>query len=52
MVKRYSHPISYRLREIPIKQIKVWSDAQARKLDKSGIADLAKSIKSEGLQNP
>ncbi|MGH2613309.1 MAG: ParB/RepB/Spo0J family partition protein [Rhabdochlamydiaceae bacterium] len=35
-----------------MKQIKVWSDAQARKLDKSGIADLAKSIKSEGLQNP
>ncbi|MGI0087728.1 MAG: ParB/RepB/Spo0J family partition protein [Nitrosotalea sp.] len=52
MVKRYRHPISYRLREIPIRQIKVWSDAQARKLDKSGIADLAKSIKSEGLQNP
>ena len=52
MAKRYHHTIAYRLREIPIKQIKVWSDAQARKLDKSGITDLAKSIKSEGLQNP
>lgn len=52
MAKRYHHAIAYRLHEIPIKQIKVWSDAQARKLDKSGIADLAKSIKSEGLQNP
>lgn len=52
MARRYSHQIAYRLREIPVKQIKVWSDAQARKLDKRGIADLAKSIKSEGLQNP
>ncbi|MGI0045790.1 MAG: ParB/RepB/Spo0J family partition protein [Nitrosotalea sp.] len=52
MAKRYHHAIAYRLREIPIKQVKVWGDAQARKLDKNGIADLAKSIKSEGLQNP
>jgi len=52
LAKRYHHAIAYRLQEIPIKQIKVWSDAQARKLDKTGIADLAKSIKSEGLQNP
>jgi len=40
------------LREIPIKQIKVWKDAQARKLDREGIAELARSIKTEGLQNP
>ena len=26
--------------------------AQARKLDREGIADLARSIKNEGLQNP
>ncbi len=52
MVKRYNSPISYRLREIPIKQIKIWKDAQARKLDRDGIAELAKSIKNEGLQNP
>ncbi len=52
MAKRFHHAIAYRLQEVPIKQIKVWSDAQARKLDKTGIADLAKSIKSEGLQNP
>lgn len=52
MVKRYNPPISYRLKEIPVKQIKVWKDAQARKLDRAGIADLARSIKNEGLQNP
>lgn len=50
--KRYKSALSYRLREIPIKQIKVWKDAQARKLDREGISELAKSIKSEGLQNP
>lgn len=52
MAKRYRSPITYRLREIPIKQIKVWKDAQARKLDREGIAELARSIKNEGLQNP
>ena len=52
MAKRYNPPISYRLREIPVKQIKVWHDAQARKLDREGIAELARSIKTEGLQNP
>ena len=52
MVKRYNSPISYHLREIPIKQIKIWKDAQARKLDREGIAELARSIKNEGLQNP
>ena len=52
MVKRYNSPISYHLREIPIKQIKIWKDAQARKLDREGITELARSIKNEGLQNP
>ena len=52
MAKRYQSPINYHLREIPIKQIKVWKDAQARKLDRDGIAELARSIKNEGLQNP
>jgi ParB family chromosome partitioning protein len=52
VVKRYNPPISYRLKEIPVKQIKVWKDAQARKLDRVGIAELARSIKNEGLQNP
>ena len=52
MTKRYRSPITYRLREIPIKQIKIWKDAQARKLDREGIAELARSIKNEGLQNP
>ena len=50
--RRYRPPITYRLREIPVKQIKVWKDAQARKLDREGIAELARSIKNEGLQNP
>lgn len=52
MAKRYHSPITYRLREIPTRQIKVWKDAQARKLDREGISDLARSIKTEGLQNP
>ena len=50
--RRYRPPIIYHLREIPVKQIKVWKDAQARKLDREGIAELARSIKNEGLQNP
>lgn len=49
---RYTSKVSYRLKEIPIKQIRVWKEAQARKLDKEGISELAKSIKTEGLQNP
>ena len=49
---RYSSKVSYRLKEIPIKQIQVWKEAQARKLNKEGISELAKSIKTEGLQNP
>lgn len=52
MERGYHHAISYRLREVPIRQIKVWSEAQARKLDRKGITELARSIKSEGLQNP
>ena len=52
MAKRYNSPISYRLREVPIKYIQIWRDAQARKLDRDGIAELARSIKNEGLQNP
>ena len=49
---RYSSKVSYRLKEIPIKQIQVWKEAQARKLNREGISELAKSIKTEGLQNP
>lgn len=44
--------VPYRLKEIPVKQIQVWKEAQARKLDKDGMSELAKSIKNEGLQNP
>ena len=49
---RYTSRVSYRLKEIPIKRIQVWKEAQARKLDRVGISELAKSIKTEGLQNP
>lgn len=52
MSRKYKPIITYRLREIPIKQIKVWKEAQARKLDREGITELAKSIKNEGLLNP
>ena len=52
MARKYKSPITYRLKEIPVKQITIWKDAQARKLDRDGIAELAKSIKNEGLQNP
>jgi len=50
VVKRYNSPISYHLREIPIKQIKIWKDVQARKLDREGIAELARSIKNSLLK--
>ena len=50
--RRFKSPISYRLREIPVRQIKVWKDAQARGLDRKGITELARSIRNEGLQNP
>ncbi|HYL66839.1 MAG TPA: ParB/RepB/Spo0J family partition protein [Nitrosopumilaceae archaeon] len=49
---RYTSKVSYRLKEIPIKQIQVWKEAQARKLDRAGISELSKSIRTEGLQNP
>ncbi|RNJ78608.1 MAG: ParB/RepB/Spo0J family partition protein [Nitrosopumilus sp. H8] len=52
MARRFKSPISYRLKEIPTRYIKVWRDAQARRLDREGIAELARSIKNEGLQNP
>ena len=52
MVKKYTPIISYKLKEIPVKHIKVWKEAQARTLDREGISELAKSIKSEGLLNP
>jgi ParB family chromosome partitioning protein len=42
----------YIMRLIPIKKIHVWDEAQARSLDRDGIRELARSIKTEGLQNP
>lgn len=52
MARQFRSRIDYRLREIPVGQIKIWKDAQARKLDRDGVAELAKSIRAEGLQNP
>lgn len=40
------------LREVPIKNITVWGEAQARRLDRGAIAELAKSIRHDGLINP
>ncbi len=40
------------MRYIPMRKIHVWDEAQARSLDRDGIRELAKSIKTEGLQNP
>lgn len=39
-------------REIPLKNVTVWKDAQARKLNRKKVTELKKSIRSEGLQNP
>ena len=44
--------MDYHLESLPVSSIDVWDDAQARKLDTNGIADLAKSISVDGLQNP
>ena len=52
MARKYTSKISYRLVEIPVKYIKVWKQPQARKLDREGIAELARSIRIDGLQNP
>ena len=52
MAKQYQPKLQYTLKEIPIKHIKVWREAQARKLDRDKIAELAKSIKVNGLLNP
>lgn len=52
LTKRYTPKIKQVFREIPLRHIKIWKKAQARKLDRSRVGELAKSIKSEGLQNP
>lgn len=52
MAREYKPKIKQTLREVPLKEIKVWKEAQARRLDRSRIKNLAKSIRSEGLQNP
>lgn len=43
---------SYELQDIHVADVAVWDEAQARGLDSDGIAQLAKSIESEGLQSP
>ena len=44
--------MDYVLEEVPVSRIDVWDEAQARKLDTRGVAELAKSIQADGLQNP
>jgi len=52
LAKITENPITYSLKEIPIDQVTVWEEAQARTLDSTDIDSLAKSIAQEGLQNP
>ncbi len=52
MQKITQNPILYSLKEVPINAITIWEEAQARKLDRTDIDTLAKSIAQEGLQNP
>lgn len=52
VAREYKPKIKQLLREVPLKEIHVWKEAQARPLDRSRIKDLARSIRSEGLQNP
>ena len=52
MEKIKENPITYSLKEVPIEQVTVWEEAQARTLDDTDIDSLAKSIEQEGLQNP
>ncbi len=52
MPQRFHQKIQYRVKMVPIKQVHVWDEAQARSLDREGIRELARSIKNEGLQNP
>lgn len=52
VARGYKPKIKQVLREVPLNQIRVWKEAQARRLDRSRIRNLAKSIRSEGLQNP
>ena len=52
MAGRYKPKIKQMLREVPLAEIHVWKEAQARPLDRSRTKDLARSIRSEGLQNP
>ena len=51
-MKRYKPAISYKVKDVPIKSVQIWEDAEARELDVTGIRELANSIQSEGLQNP
>jgi len=43
---------SHKIETVPIKDVEIWNEAEARSLDKEGLKELAESIKREGLQNP
>jgi len=43
---------SHKIKTVPIKDVEVWDEAEARSLDQEGLNELAESIRREGLQNP
>ena len=43
---------SHKIKVVPISDVEVWDEAEARSLNEEGLKDLAESIKREGLQNP
>jgi len=43
---------SHKIKVVPIKDVEIWDEAEARSLDQDGLRELAESIKREGLQNP
>ena len=42
----------HKIKSIPIKNIEIWDDVEARLLEEEGVSELAESIRKEGLQNP
>ena len=44
--------VFHKIKSVPINDVEVWDEAEARGLKTEGIRELAESIKREGLQNP
>lgn len=49
---RTGRVFSHKIKVVPIKDVEVWNEAEARSLDQEGLRELVESIKREGLQNP